>query len=90
MNDLICKIASLEEMHRKWDYEIRKHSDDPDWPIWKESALERTRKGQSISYYGIMNGQIITEGTALLSPQVVQMEKAWWMRKPLIYVRFER
>lgn len=72
MQNFICKIASIEEMHKKWNYEIQKNSDDPDWPIWKACALERTIKGQSISYYGVLDGKIITEGTALLDPEVVQ------------------
>ena len=70
--DFICKIASLEEMHRKWDTEIARHPGEPDWKIWKERALERTAGGQSLSYYGILNGHIITEGTALLDPAEVQ------------------
>ena len=68
----ICKIASMEELEAKWTYEIEKNADDPDWPIWKKQAFERTEKGQSIPYYGILNGQIITEATALLDEAIVQ------------------
>lgn len=68
----ICKIASMEEQEAKWTYEIEKNADDPDWPIWKKQAFERTEKGQSIPYYGILNGQIITEATALLDEAIVQ------------------
>lgn len=67
-----CKIASLEEMHIKWDDEIARHPGEDDWLIWKERALERCQKGQSIAYYGILSGRIITEGTALLEASVVQ------------------
>ena len=36
----ICKIASPEEMDRKWDYEIENNSDDRDnWITWKAEAI---------------------------------------------------
>lgn len=72
MDQFICKIATIEEMNIKWDYEIKKNFDDSDWPIWKKEAIECVEKGQSIAYYGILNGEIITEATALLDVNVVQ------------------
>lgn len=69
----LCKIASLEEMNRKWDYEIEHHVETREsWIIWKENALENFRKGSTIPYYGILDGIIICEATAALNPEVVQ------------------
>ena len=69
----ICKIPSLEEMNKKWDYEIKHHQDDKDnWIIWKEKAIENFKRGNSIPYYGILNGNIICEATALITPEIVQ------------------
>ena len=31
----ICRIPSIGEMHRKWDYEIGQHPDDPNWNFEK-------------------------------------------------------
>lgn len=70
--DYICKIASLDEMEVKWNYEIQKHSNDSDWPAWREEAFERTRSGKSISYYGILNGEIISEATAIFDPSEIE------------------
>lgn len=72
-DELICKIPSLEEMNIKWDYEI-KHSkqNKNNWVIWKNENIENFKKGNSIPYYGILNGRIICEATAMINPKIVQ------------------
>ena len=62
----ICKIASPEEMNQKWDYEIRQHPGTENWIVWKDEALEGLRSGRSIPYYGILDGTVICEATAVL------------------------
>lgn len=71
MNDYICKIASVDEMEAKWNYEIKKHKSS-NWKIWKAEAIERVKNGKSIVYYGIRNGKIICETTAMLDKNTVQ------------------
>lgn len=71
MNDYICKIASVDEMEAKWNDEIKKHKSS-NWKIWKAEAIERAKQGQSIAYYGILNGKIICEATAMLDKNTVQ------------------
>lgn len=69
----MCKTASLEEMNIKWDYEIARHqSDRENWVTWKKRNLENFRQGYIIPYYGILDGQIICEATAMLHPKAVQ------------------
>lgn len=68
----ICKIATLEEMEEKWNYEIEHAKDKYNWKIWKESAIERVKNGKSIAYYGILDGKIISEATASLDRNIVQ------------------
>ena len=72
MSEFICKVASLEEMNQRWDYLISQNIVDSNWPIWKEKNIERVQKGLSITYYGILDGEIITEGSALLDASIVQ------------------
>lgn len=72
-NRYICKIASLEEMNQRWDYEINLHSEKTNWLIWKEEAIENAREGRSIPYYGILDGTILCEATANLYPEFGQM-----------------
>lgn len=71
MKEYICKTATVDEMEIKWNYEIKKHKDS-NWKIWKTEAIERVKNGQSIAYYGILNGVIICEATAMLDKNFVQ------------------
>ena len=73
MSNYVCKIATIEEMNIKWDYEIdRAEEDKENWIIWKKANLERFQKGQIIPYYGLLDGIIICECTAVLSPEVIK------------------
>lgn len=73
MANYICKIASVEEMNEKWDYEIAHAVDDKgNWTIWKKSSIEHMQEGKSIPYYGILDGQIISEATAILDGSIAQ------------------
>ena len=52
----ICKIASPEEMDRKWDYEIESNPSDRDnWITWKAEAISGRLSGVSLPYYGILD-----------------------------------
>ena len=68
IGNYICKIASIEEMEQKWDYEISQHSEKRNWIVWKDQAIESSRTGLSIPYYGILDGTVICEATAVLNP----------------------
>lgn len=68
-----CKIASLEEMNIKWDYEIAHAGEDRNnWIIWKKSSIEHAQEGKALPYYGILDGQIICEATAILDGSIAQ------------------
>ncbi|MBQ6267070.1 MAG: GNAT family N-acetyltransferase, partial [Clostridia bacterium] len=68
----ICKIASLCEINKKWDYEINLHTGQENWLIWKAEAINNFQAGKSIPYYGILGETIICEATALIHPDVIQ------------------
>ncbi len=72
----ICKIATEEEMNKKWDYEINHatHS-KKNWIQWKKEFINNQREGTQIPYYGILDGEIICEATASIDPSVVQNAK---------------
>lgn len=72
MKEYVCKIASLDEMEAKWNYEIENHKNDDNWIIWKNEATERLKNGQIVTYYGILNSEIISEATAMLDKSIVQ------------------
>lgn len=73
MNNYVCKIASLDEMYTKWNYEIDNATHDKEnWIIWKKENIENFKQKLIIPYYGLLNGKIICECTAVLSPLIIQ------------------
>ena len=69
----ICKIASPQEMKIKWEYEIAQSGKDKEnWIVWEKKAIENYKQGYTIPYYGILDGIIICEATAMVHPKVVQ------------------
>ena len=73
MQNYICKIATIEEMNKKWDYEISiAINKKENWIVWKEQNIKNYQNGKIIPYYGILGGQIICETTAVLTSDIVQ------------------
>ncbi len=69
--EYICKIATLDEMNKKWNYEIEHNDDKSNWIIWKKKYIDRFNKGLIIPYYGILGDKIICECTAVIDASVV-------------------
>lgn len=67
-----CVRASISQMEEKWNTEIADHQNDPIWINWKAEFIEAQVNGERCSYYGILNGKIITEATAAFSPKGIQ------------------
>lgn len=72
MDKYICKIATIEEMTQNWNYLIEVHPNHNAWKIYKDKAIKNMTSGNTIVYYGILNGRIISEATAMLSNLDVQ------------------
>ena len=67
VSEYICKIATIEEMEQNWNYLIEIHPNNNAWKIYKEEAIKNMKEKNSLVYYGILNGTIISEATALIS-----------------------
>lgn len=63
----ICKIATIKEMEQNWNYLIKIHPDNNAWKVYKDEAIKNMQNGNTKVYYGILNGEIISEATAMLS-----------------------
>lgn len=73
MDNYVCKIASLDEVIEKYNYEINNAIDDKNnWIIWKDKAIYRTKNKLSITYMGKLNEIIICECTAALDKSIVE------------------
>ena len=72
MDNYVCRIASLEEMHARWDYNIAAASKDMEnWIIWKSENIDQFIRGLIIPYYGLLDGEVICECTAVISPEAL-------------------
>ena len=71
----VCRIPTPEEMNQKWDYEIALHTEKANWIAWKDEAIQSVRTGQSVPYYGFLDGNIICEATAVTDPDFGQSSK---------------
>lgn len=73
MKEYICKTASVGEMERKWNYEIRKQRKRKTvLEGLKKDAVEHIKNGQSVTYYGKLNNKIICETTAMFDENIIQ------------------
>lgn len=72
MSEYICKIATIDEVKKNWDYEIKNHPDDNRWTVWKEECLKWIDEGKIIVYAGVLDGKIISNATATISKEAVQ------------------
>ena len=71
-NEYVCKIANFDELKENWDYLIKIHPNDNSWVEYKKQTIERFKDDRVIIYYGILNGRIISELTAMKSNLDVQ------------------
>lgn len=67
MENYICKIANKKELIKRWDYLIKIHPNNPIWVQFKENALKHYDEKSTISYIGILEGEIICEMTAYIN-----------------------
>ena len=67
MDKYICKIATLEEMQQNWNYLIEMHPNNNAWKIYKEESIKNMKEKNTVVYYGILNGVIISEATAFIA-----------------------
>ena len=65
MTNYECVIATKELIIKKWDEEISRHNNSKLWKEFKKISLNNL--DTRIVYMGILNDEIITECTAIIS-----------------------
>ena len=65
MDNYKCVIANKELINKKWDEEISRHNNSKLWKEFKKISLNNL--DTRIVYMGILNDEIITECTAIIS-----------------------
>ena len=66
MENYICKVATREELLKRWDYLVEIHPNDHRWTGFRENALKHYDEESTISYLGFLDGEIICEATAYI------------------------
>ncbi len=73
MSNYVCRIPTIEEYEKKWNYQIEHATSDRyNWLIWKKDGLLRFERNQLIPYFGFLDDEIICEATVALDPDIVQ------------------
>ena len=66
MDDFLCKIATREELLKRWKYLVEIHPGNNDWAVYKGNALRNFDNKNTISYLGFLGDKIICEATAYI------------------------
>ena len=73
MNDYICRIATLEDIIKIYDYKIEHEPEDKEnLLVWKENAINREKNKSSRTYIGVLEGEIISKCNAALNSSLIQ------------------
>ncbi len=72
MENYKCLIASKDLIIKKWDQEIENHNYANDWIMFKEESLNNL--DTRIVYMGLIDEKIITEATAIISENDLNMQ----------------
>lgn len=72
MKEYKCVIANKDMIIKKWDYEIQRHNNSMLWKSFKEESLSNINT--RIVYMGLLDGEIITECTAIISSDDKNMQ----------------
>ena len=67
-----CLIADKNLLIQKWDEEIKKHNNSNKWIEFKTKSIRNINN--RIVYMGILNNEIITECTAIISDKDLDMQ----------------
>ena len=66
MNNYVCKVADRNELIERWKYLVEIHSVNI-WEKFRDNALNNFDNDNTISYVGILDGEIICEATAYIN-----------------------
>ncbi len=61
MGNYECRIATVDEIEKKFDYAISKATNDKyNWIIWKREAIEEFYKNSTTAYFGFLDDDIVS------------------------------
>ena len=67
------KIASVEELDRRWDINIANNLGDNRWIVWKIQMIEDNKSGKCKTFVVLDGEEPVGEGTLIFLPQYVEI-----------------
>lgn len=67
--NFVYRKASLTDLEKIWDKNIKAHKGDKRWIKWKNEMIENNRNSKAATFVIICDYEPIGEGTLLLSPK---------------------
>lgn len=72
MENFICKVATREELLKRWEYLIKIHPEKNEWVRYRENAIRNFDNKSTISYLGFLDDEMICEATAYIKPSAFE------------------
>lgn len=66
MEKYICKVATRNELLKRWEYLVSIHLGNDEWIKFREKTIRNYDDGSIIPYLGFFDGEIICEATAYI------------------------
>ena len=76
-DNLILKIATIDELKEKWDYEIKNHKGNIHYLQAANEAIRETKHGNRITYIAKLNNQIISDITVIIKEKGILSESKY-------------
>lgn len=73
--NFVYRKASLTDLEKIWDKNIREHKGDKRWIKWKNEMIENNRDSKSVTFVINCDDEPIGEGTLLFSPKCSAVRK---------------
>ena len=67
-----CRVATIEDMEKRWNYLISIADNKDNWILWKKQNINNFKEGKIIPYYGFLDDEIISEGSVIIDPSIAQ------------------
>ncbi len=64
-----CRAATMDDLARIWEKNIRANADDPRWAAWRDEYIGYNRSGAAQTYVVLCDGEPVGEGTLLFAPE---------------------
>ena len=65
--EYICKIPTMEEINKRLEHATILEVNNRN--TWRNNIIQDATSKKSITYYGIMNGEVVSEATASISQE---------------------